>query len=171
MPPRPSPKLALLVAGAVGVVIAAAATAAATMQWPQSPEVEVSRYNLQLPPKTVVELASRPAVALSPDGRTVVFAAASGGADDLYVRPAISFQATQLPGTEGASNPLCLLTASGWRSSRRARLAKMALGGGPGKAVTYTVASLTSPDNYDGATIEATVLDGGARKTLLQGAR
>ncbi|CAN5851652.1 hypothetical protein BH18ACI5_BH18ACI5_01880 [soil metagenome] len=64
----------------------------------------------------------------------------------------------------GAPQAITTLRPGIERSHRRAQLLPT------GKAVVYTVGSLTSPDNYDGATIEATVLDGGARKTILQGA-
>ena len=51
-------------------------------------------------------LSSRPAVTVSPDGSTVVFAAALDGVERLYRRHASSFDATAISGTEGGSNPV-----------------------------------------------------------------
>ena len=48
---------------------------------------------------------SRPAIALSPDGQTVVFTAVQGAKQQLYVRPLAQLEATPLPGTDGAASP------------------------------------------------------------------
>ena len=48
---------------------------------------------------------SRPAIALSPDGQTLVFTAVQGATQQLYVRPLAQLEATPLPGTVGAASP------------------------------------------------------------------
>ena len=48
---------------------------------------------------------SRPAIALSPDGQTLVFTAVQGDRQQLYVRPLAQLEATPLPGTDGAVSP------------------------------------------------------------------
>lgn len=48
---------------------------------------------------------SRRSVAVSPDGRTVVFAATDGEASRLYARPLAQPAASPIAGTEGASGP------------------------------------------------------------------
>ena len=48
---------------------------------------------------------SRPAIALSPDGQTLVFTAVQGTRQQLYVRPLAQLEATPLPGTDGAMSP------------------------------------------------------------------
>ena len=48
---------------------------------------------------------SRTAIAISPDGRVVVFSAARGGAAQLYRRPLDRAEATPMPGTDGAAGP------------------------------------------------------------------
>ena len=48
---------------------------------------------------------SRPAIALSPDGQTVVFTAVQGAKQQLYVRPLAQLEATPLPGSDGAASP------------------------------------------------------------------
>ena len=48
---------------------------------------------------------SRPAIALSPDGQTLVFTGVQGTRQQLYVRPLAQLEATPLPGTDGAMSP------------------------------------------------------------------
>ena len=47
----------------------------------------------------------REGVAISPDGRNVVFVAQSAGTETLWLRPLDSLAARELPGTEGATYP------------------------------------------------------------------
>jgi serine/threonine-protein kinase len=48
---------------------------------------------------------SRTAIAISPDGRTIVFSAARGSQSALYRRALEQEQATPIPGTDGAAGP------------------------------------------------------------------
>ena len=59
--------------------------------------IEEDAFGLQRP--------SRPSLALSPDGRYVVYAASNGETTQLYRRPLDQQQATPIPGTEGGSQP------------------------------------------------------------------
>src|SRR5206468_1835788 len=66
---------------------------------------QVLRVNLQLPPKTQLDLQNA-SLALSPDGRTLAYSAsAADGKQQLWVRPLDSLQAQPLAGTENASYP------------------------------------------------------------------
>ncbi len=47
----------------------------------------------------------RPSLALSPDGTRLVYTAEHSGTTQLYLRPMDQFEATPIPGTEGAFNP------------------------------------------------------------------
>jgi serine/threonine protein kinase/Tol biopolymer transport system component len=58
-----------------------------------------------LPTNTTLALSRGSAVALSPDGRLLSFTGRSGAKTQLYLRPLDQFEATPLPGTDGASNP------------------------------------------------------------------
>ena len=58
-----------------------------------------------LPADTTLALSRGSVVALSPDGRTLVFAGKSGSSTLLYVRPLDQFDSRPLPGTEGAASP------------------------------------------------------------------
>jgi len=63
------------------------------------------RVNLELPPKTRLDLQNT-SLALSPDGRTLAFAASGqDGKLFLWLRPIDSLQAQPLAGTDGATYP------------------------------------------------------------------
>jgi eukaryotic-like serine/threonine-protein kinase len=72
-----------------------------------APAPPASRFSVEAPPGTQFTYLYA-ATALSPDGRYLVFGAASGsetGAALLWLRPLDSLTARQLPGTEGANHP------------------------------------------------------------------
>ena len=56
---------------------------------------------VRLPPNHALNLAMGPSVALSPDGRTLVYAASDGSSQRLYRRDLASFDSLVIPGTEG----------------------------------------------------------------------
>ena len=64
------------------------------------------RYVVDMPQRVAVSTVLRPALAISPDGSTLVFAATAGGIPRLMMRRRNEFETRPLPGTEGASNPV-----------------------------------------------------------------
>ena len=145
---RPAWLPAAFLAGAL------AAGAAAWFLAPRPAPPAVTRLRLGLEPASqlgwlpgfnVLERPSRAALALSADGRRVVFVGMKDGRAQIYVRALDQEQAAPLAGTEGAAN--LFLSPDGqwvgfWSSGA---LRKVALGGGP--AVTLCETSLP-----DGAT-------------------
>ena len=97
----------------------------------QQPSAEAGRYNLDLPAKARLPFASRPAVAVSADGRTTVFVATVDGIDRLFVRRMESFDVKEIPGTENASNPAISPDGTMVAFGAGARLAKVSIAGGP----------------------------------------
>ena len=83
-------------------------TVAAVVGWQlwRQPHPAIERLSIDTPPGTTLSLGLRPAIALSPDGRRLAFAAASRGATRLYVRHRDRFDAVVLAGAEGASEPV-----------------------------------------------------------------
>jgi eukaryotic-like serine/threonine-protein kinase len=83
-------------------------TAAAVVGWQlwRQPHPAIERLSIDTTPGTTLSLGLRPAIAVSPDGRRLAFAAASRGATRLYVRRRDRFDAVVLAGTEGASEPV-----------------------------------------------------------------
>jgi eukaryotic-like serine/threonine-protein kinase len=70
----------------------------------QPPKLEVTRFAVPAPDKTSFTAA---APAISPDGRTLAFAAIDGeGHSQIWLRTMNSSEAHALPGTEGASAPV-----------------------------------------------------------------
>jgi eukaryotic-like serine/threonine-protein kinase len=63
----------------------------------------VTRTAINLPPGQ--QLATSPAVALSPDGTHLAYVAIQGGAQQLYLRAMDSLEVRAIPGTEGADEP------------------------------------------------------------------
>jgi eukaryotic-like serine/threonine-protein kinase len=63
------------------------------------------RAVLPLPPDTRLDFAQRPAIAVSPAGRTVVFRAIEGGVARLYRRDLGGSEAKPIAGTEGGFAP------------------------------------------------------------------
>jgi serine/threonine-protein kinase len=60
---------------------------------------------VDLPPGQELLGARSPSIALSPDGRYLVYAARTGGTSQLHVRPLDRFESTPIPGTEGGRSP------------------------------------------------------------------
>ena len=63
------------------------------------------RAVLPLPPNTRLSFAEHPAIAVSPDGQTVIFRAVEGGISRLYRRDLRGSEAKPITGTEGGFAP------------------------------------------------------------------
>jgi serine/threonine-protein kinase len=88
--------------------IAAAGLAAVLWIWmsPRSASAPVSLSILLTADAPLLLSGVRPGIALSPDGRTVAFAALTGINDSaIFVRVLDTFEAVKVPGTEGGSGP------------------------------------------------------------------
>ncbi|MEN3336466.1 MAG: eukaryotic-like serine/threonine-protein kinase [Acidobacteriota bacterium] len=92
---------------ALGAAGMAFATWLVASRRPPAPAAEVQAIRTIIPvvPDGIVGDDGTPALALSADGRRLVYAAAVKGTTGLYVRRLDRLDATRLPGTEGASNP------------------------------------------------------------------
>jgi serine/threonine-protein kinase len=98
----------LLAAVALGALIAGGAVWKLIEKSPAAPSLS-TRLTLDLPPGTTmgatVDAGSRPQLAISPDGRWVVFGAREGDTWRLFKRSLEQFDATPMPGTEGGIHP------------------------------------------------------------------
>ena len=65
----------------------------------------VTRTVITLPPGQRLAGPEQPALALSPDGNHLVYAAIQGSTQQLYLRAMDSLEARPVPGTEGATEP------------------------------------------------------------------
>jgi len=64
------------------------------------------RVSIPMPKDQSLYQINQPLLAISPDSRTVVFLAGQGGNSQLYMRPLDQLEATPIPGTPGARNPI-----------------------------------------------------------------
>jgi eukaryotic-like serine/threonine-protein kinase len=91
------------------VVLVALGAAAGVVWWPvraTPPRSALARLMITLPAAQALEKGRFPPVALSPDGKLLVYAAAvNGGHTSLYLRPLDELAARPIPATEGASSP------------------------------------------------------------------
>jgi serine/threonine protein kinase/Tol biopolymer transport system component len=97
-------RLAWMVAALLAAVVLAAAVPA-VRHWREVPQppANLGRFQVPLPPDTQFTPAA--ALSVSPDGQQTVFAAATGGAARLWVRPLGELSARELPGTDGGTSP------------------------------------------------------------------
>src|SRR5437870_4574701 len=99
-------KAATIYAGLV--LVAAIAIALAGLAWWRSSvprEKSVVRFSIMRPASEAILTNTGPALALSSDGRSIVFVVAHGESSQLAVRDLSSFDAKLIPGTEGAQTP------------------------------------------------------------------
>jgi Tol biopolymer transport system component len=75
-------------------------TAATWFRPPAKQDTRVQRFAVPCPEKSRMSL-----VAISPDGRHLVYSSERGGAAGLFSRPLDAFEATPLTGTEGGRDP------------------------------------------------------------------
>ncbi len=77
----------------------------------------------------------RTVIALSPDGRTLVFRAIQDTGGQLFVRPLDRLEATAIPGTEGATSPFFSPEGAWIGFWANGELRKVPVGGGPASAI------------------------------------
>jgi serine/threonine protein kinase/Tol biopolymer transport system component len=104
MRPKRAPALLWLVGGAL-LGIVATFSAGRLFAPPVSRSSPPVRAVLPLPADTRLSFANRPAIAVPPDGRTVVFRGTSQGVARLYRRGLDSSAAEPITGTEGGFSP------------------------------------------------------------------
>jgi serine/threonine-protein kinase len=81
---------------------------------------------------------SRTAIALSPDGQTIVFSAVKDGRQQLYARPLVRLEATPLPGTDEGNNPFFSPDGQWVGFWARGAIKKVRLSGGEATIVCET---------------------------------
>ncbi len=135
---RPSREpLAWMVAAILGAVaVAAGMPAVRHLREAPPPPAHSGRFQVTLPADTQFTPAA--ALSVSSDGQHVVFAAATGGAARLWVRPLGDLSARELPGTDGGTSPF-------WSPDGRwigffagGKLNKIQIDGGPPVVVANT---------------------------------
>ena len=139
----PPPSRASVMMSWLPWTIAAVLALAAFVLWRQTANKSdaVFRYSVEAPARATLALAQRAAIAISPDGDTLVMVGTSGGVQRLFVAGRNSFDARPLEGTEGASHPVISPDGRWVAFLTNTKLNKMPLNGG---AVT-TLAEVSDP--------------------------
>ena len=89
----------------IAVVTALAMGMALWNRQPRSLPRPLARFALTLPPGERPPLITWPALAISPDGMQLVYAAGRGESNQLYLRAMERFEVASLEGTENATGP------------------------------------------------------------------
>jgi Tol biopolymer transport system component/predicted Ser/Thr protein kinase len=150
--PSISPAKALDALGRRGLLIGAGALLSGALIsgiaiWHLKPTpiapVAVSRSVFSLPAGDRFGVLQMPVVALSPDGRYVVYVASRGNKQQLYLRAMDTFEARALSGTEGALAPFFSPDGQWIGFFAESKLKKISVSGGT--AVTLGTLSTGSP--------------------------
>jgi serine/threonine-protein kinase len=151
-------------------------TAAAMATWasrPTSVPVETIRTILSVAPTGETSRANpleqraggarptRTAVALSPDGKTLVFSAIWGGTEQLYARRMDQLSATPISGTSGGNVPFFSPDGQSVGFAAGGELRKVPLSGGPPVALCKAAALFGASWGDDGTIVFATQRNGG----------
>jgi len=124
---------------------AVAALSVALWVWRPSTTPAVSRLTIALPPGQRLAALDQPAIAISPDGRNLVYVAIDGSSPpQLYLRPLDSLEARSIAGTEDAVSPFFSPDGDWVGFFAGGKLKKVSVDGGP-------VAVLTNASSSGGA--------------------
>jgi len=125
--------------------VTAALALAYRHSWPVSTDLPLMKLSVAAPAKV-----SFGSFAVSPDGRWLAFAGASGGKEQLWVRALDSVTARVLPGTEGAYMPFWSPDSRSIGFFALGKLKRVAYTGGPVRAVCDVGVGWGGTWNQDG---------------------
>jgi serine/threonine-protein kinase len=126
--PRPAWRRALPWAlAAVLALVLLALTISNVLRGPRAATRPIARFVITLPPAARLDT---PVLSLSPDGSRLVYVANHGGSSQLYVRAIDRFEATPVPGTEGAESPFFSPDGQSVGFFAEGKLKKVSLNGG-----------------------------------------
>ncbi len=146
----------LLTPLALGAAIVLTALVAAAAAWflkptPSATSAPVSRLTIALPPDDMLGSLALPVLAISPDGRTVVYVASrTGGNQQLYIRGIDQSDATALAGTEAAYGPFFSPDGRWIGFFAQGKLKKVLAAGGGLETVTDAALGLGGAWSQDG---------------------
>ena len=112
---------------------------------------------------------NRTAIALSPDGKTLVFGAIWGGAQQLYARRMDQLGVTPIPGTSGGSSPFFSPDGQWVGFGAAGELRKVPLTGGPAVTLCKAAALFGASWGSDGTIVFATARNGGLLRVSAAG--
>ena len=129
--PIPATTVALLLALTSSLAVWAIVAGRTTL-----PSATTTRFTFTLPDSDLLPGGGGTRVALSPDGRTLVYRATRGGVDQLFRRPIDQFGAVPMMDTEGGRDPFFSPDGQWVGFFAGGALKKVALAGGPAQELT-----------------------------------
>jgi Tol biopolymer transport system component len=180
-PPGPSRNMAAVrgrgwaILGLVALAAAAAGGAAATYLRSPAPPLVPTQFTVAAPPgATFATLPGggsgvAPQIAISPDGRHVVFVANVERTYQLWLRTLDNIEPRPLAGTEGASYPFWSPDSRWIGFFAAGKMRKIALGGGPVLVVTDAAAGRGGTWNRENVIVFSPNAGGGLQKVPAAG--
>src|SRR5215471_19969581 len=141
---------------AVAAAVAATLAVAGLLLWrgQSTRDESVLRLTITRPEAEPIHVGYGPALALSPDGRRIVFVVAHGADTQLVLRDLSSFDGKLIPGTEGATTPFFSPDGQWLAFMAPGKIKKMPVNGG-------AAIDVTDVPGFIGATIGGTWLADG----------
>jgi Tol biopolymer transport system component len=130
---------------AATMTIAAALLAFAYFRPRTTPPPQGVRFQIPPPGQAAAEH-----LVLSPDGRTLVFVANNGGADQLWIHPMDALESRPLTGTDGATYPFWSPDSTFIGFFAQGKLRRVAAGGGPPQVLCDAASGRGGTWNRDG---------------------
>ena len=125
---------------AISTVLLLALAISNKLRTPRPTTRPIARLVVTLPPSDRLALGNTPVLSLSPDGSRLVYVANHSGSTQLHVRAIGRFEATPIPGTEGAESPFFSPDGQSGGFFAEGKLKRVSLSGG----APFTVCSAAS---------------------------
>ena len=149
------PSVAAFVAtiAAIGIV---AALVLQTMRRPEPVPQPVARFAVSLPTGDRPAIGLQPVLALSPDGRTLVYAAQRGEATALFRRDLATLEPSLIAGTESGTSPFFSPDGRWLGFVANGELKRISLDGGPAETIAQAPGEVTATWMADDAIVFST---------------
>jgi eukaryotic-like serine/threonine-protein kinase len=136
-----------IAAAAAGLIVGAAAVLAGAYFRSAPDNARKLRLEINVPDQSAFMLA------ISPDGRSVVFDRAYQGKQQLWIRPLDSFEARPLPATEGGTFPFWSPDSSSLGFFANGKLKRVAIAGGPPQVIADASSARGGAWNSEGTIV------------------
>ncbi len=155
-PPVPRRRSWLPLAAALVVALVSGVLLSPTLRRTEVSSEPVARFPVALPAGDLPAIGPQPAVALSPDGRTLVYAAQRGDSTALFRRDLAVLEPAIIAGTEGGKAPFFSPDGQWLGFAADGELKRVPIGGGPPETIAPAPGDVTAVWMPDGAIVYST---------------